>query len=105
MKKNVIIAGVSLVAGLVIGFFVGRCCVCQKSCAKDQVPDTQEIKQMVEKEVAEQFDGTDSVEVSRVRVVSTTPENLQKTISEEVGKALKEAKQIQEKTKQQTNDK
>jgi len=105
MKKNVIIAVVSLVAGLVIGFFVGRCCGCGNSCDAQQSPDAEAIQQMVEKEVAEQFDGTDSVEVSRVRVVSTTPENLQKTISEEVGKALKEAKQIQEKTKQQTNDK
>ena len=105
MKKTVIIAVVSLVAGLVIGFFVGRCCVCQKSCATEQVPDTQEIKQLVEKEVAEQLGSADSVQVSSVRVVTATPENLQQVINEEVGKALKEAKQIQEKTKQQTNDK
>lgn len=98
MKKNVIIAVVSLVAGLVIGFFVGRCCVCQKSCATEQVPDTQEIKQLVEKEVAEQLGSAgsaDSVQVSSVRVVTATPENLQQVINEEVGKALQEAKRIQ----------
>lgn len=105
MKKNVIIAVVSLVAGLAIGFFAGRCCGCGNSCDAQQLPDAEAIQQMVEKEVAEQFDGTDSVEVSSVRVVTATPENLQQVINEEVGKALKEAKQIQEKTKQQTNDK
>lgn len=105
MKKNVIIAVVSLVAGLAIGFFAGRCCGCGNSCDAQRSPDAEAIQQMVEKEVTEQFDGTESVEVSRVRVVSTTPENLQQVINEEVGKALKEAKQIQEKTKQQTNDK
>lgn len=95
MKKNVIIAVVSLVAGLVIGFFVGRCCVCQKSCATEQVPDTQEIKQLVEKEVAQQLDGADSVQVSSVRVVTATPDNLQQVINEEVAKAVQEAKRIQ----------
>ncbi|MBR4198442.1 MAG: hypothetical protein IKQ94_06685 [Bacteroidales bacterium] len=95
MKKNVIIAVVSLVAGLVIGFFVGRCCVCQKICAAEQVPDTQEIKQLVEKEVAEQLGSADSVEVHSVRVVTTTPENLSKTLDEKIGKALKEAKNLQ----------
>lgn len=95
MKKNVIIAVVSLVAGLVIGFFVGRCCVCQKSCATEQVPDTQEIKQLVEKEVAQQLDGADGVRVSSVRVVTATPENLQQVINEEVAKAVQEAKRIQ----------
>lgn len=95
MKKNVIIAVVSLVAGLVIGFFVGRCCVCQKSCTTEQVPDTQEIKQMVEKEVAQQLDGADSVQVSSVRVITATPDNLQQVINEEVAKAVQEAKRIQ----------
>ena len=95
MKKTVIIVVVSLVAGLAIGFFVGRCCGCGNSCDTQQSPDTEAIQQMVEKEVAEQFDGTDSVEVSRVRVVTTTPDNLQKTISEEVGKAISEAKKLQ----------
>lgn len=95
MKKNVIIAVVSLVAGLVIGFFVGRCCVCHKSCATEQVPDTQEIKQLVEKEVAQQLDGADSVQVSSVRVVTATPDNLQQVINEEVAKAVQEAKRIQ----------
>ncbi len=95
MKKTVIIAVVSLVAGLVIGFFAGRCCGCGNSCDTQQSPDTEAIQQMVEKEVAEQFDGTDSVQVSSVRVVTATPENLQKTISEEVGKALQEAKKLQ----------
>ena len=95
MKKTVIIVVVSLVAGLAIGFFVGRCCGCGNSCDTQQSPNTEAIQQMVEKEVAEQFDGTDSVEVSRVRVVTTTPDNLQKTISEEVGKAISEAKKLQ----------
>lgn len=102
MKKNVIIAVVSLVAGLVIGFFVGRCCVCQKSCVTEQVPDTQEIKQLVEKEVAEQLGSADSVHVSSVRVVTATPENLQQVINEEVGKAMQEAKRIQAEQKAQT---
>ena len=105
MKKTVIIAVVSLVAGLARGFFVGRCCGCGNSCDTQQSPDAKEIQQMVEKEVAEQFAGTDSVEVSRVRVVTATPDNLQQVISEEVGKALKDAKQMYEKTKQQTDDK
>ena len=100
MKKTVIIAVVSLVAGLAIGFFAGRCCGCGNSCDTQQSPDTEAIQQMVEKEVAEQFDGTDSVEVSRVRVVSTTPENLQKTISEEVGKALKEVEKIKKESEE-----
>ncbi len=101
MKKNVVIAVVSLVAGLLIGFFVGRCCVCQKSCAAEQTPDTQEIKQMVEKEVAEQLGSADSVQMSSVRVVTATPENLQQVINEEVGKALQEAKRIQSEQKAQ----
>ncbi|MBR0073074.1 MAG: hypothetical protein IJP95_04485, partial [Bacteroidales bacterium] len=61
----------------------------------EQVPDTQEIKQLVEKEVAEQLGSADSVQVSSVRVVTATPEKLQQVINEEVAKAVQEAKRIQ----------
>lgn len=92
MKKTVIIAVVSLVAGLVIGYFVGRCCDC---CKTEQVPDPEKIADSIKQQVESKLDTLDSVEYHSVRVVTATPENLSQTLDEAINTALQEAKKIQ----------
>ena len=93
MKKVVIFSILFLAVGFVAGYFVGSC---QKGDA--QQVDAEEIATDVKAKVdaeLDSMDGMDSVEVHSVRVVTTTPENLSKTLDEEIGKALKEAKKLQ----------
>lgn len=92
MKKNIVIAVVTLVVGLVIGYFAGRCCGC---CKTEQEPDAEKIADSVKQQVESKLDTLDSVDYHSVRVVTTTPENLSKTLDEEIGKALQEAKKLQ----------
>ena len=98
MKKVVIFSILFLAVGFVAGYFVGSC---QKGDA--QQVDAEEIANDVKSKVDAKLysiDGMDSVEVHSVRVVTTTPENLQKTISEEVGKALKEVEKIKKESEE-----
>lgn len=93
MKKVVIFSILFLAVGFVAGYFVGSC---QKYDA--QQIDAEEIATDVKAKVdakLDSMDGMDSVEVNSVRVVTTTPENLSKTLDEEIGKALQEAKKLQ----------
>ena len=95
MKKIVIFSILFLAVGFVAGYFVGSC---QKGDAETQQVDAEEIATDVKAKVdakLDSMDGMDSVEVHSVRVVTTTPENLSKTLDEEIGKALQEAKKMQ----------
>ena len=92
MKKIVIFSILFLAVGFVAGYFVG---FCQKGDAEAQQVDAEEIANDVKSKVDAKLDSMDSVEVHSVRVVTTTPENLSKTLDEEIGKALQEAKKLQ----------
>ena len=92
MKKNIIIAVVSLVVGLVIGYFAGRCCGC---CKTEQEPNAEKIADSIKQQVESKLDTLDSVDYHSVRVITTTPENLSQTLDEAINTALQETKKIQ----------